>query len=122
MLLSLLGGALIVLGILFWTGHAFSLVPVHMLLGALFVICLWVLVALAFRVRVRWQFTLIVLVWSGIVPVLGLYQVDLLPSHWHWAIQTLHLLVGLVAIGLGHGLARSILVAATEADKRPLPA
>ena len=37
-LLSLFGIALVVLGILFWTGHALSLLPLHMLLGGLFVV------------------------------------------------------------------------------------
>ena len=43
-LISLFGITLVVLGILFWTGHALSLWQVHMTLGGLFVFSLWLLV------------------------------------------------------------------------------
>lgn len=107
-LLSLFGIALIVLGALFWANRALTLIPVHMLLGVLFVICLWGLVALGFYARVRVPLPLIVLIWSLIVPALGMEQVRLLAGPHRLLIQSLHLLVGLIAIGLGHGLARRI--------------
>jgi uncharacterized membrane protein YczE len=108
MLISLFGIALVVLGILFWTGHALSLVQLHMALGGLFVICLLVLAALGFLTPgARW-FALLVLVWSLIVPALGVAQLRLLPGSDHWVIQAIHLLVGLIAMGLGHALARRI--------------
>ena len=37
----------LLLGLLFWTGDALSLVPVHMLLGVLTVLGLWLLAATA---------------------------------------------------------------------------
>jgi hypothetical protein len=107
-LLSLLGLALIILGALFWTGRPASLVPLHMLLGVLFVVCLWVLVALAFLARARRGLALLVLVWSLIVLTLGVAQVRLLPGSLHWLMQSLHLAVGLIAMGLGHTLARAM--------------
>ena len=108
-LVSLLGLALIVLGVLFWTGHALALLPVHMLLGALFVVCLWVLSGIALSARAGAAFTLTVFVWSLVVLALGMAQVTLLPSPRHWIVQAAHLLVGLIAIGLGHALAARIL-------------
>lgn len=107
-LLSLFGITLVVLGILFWAGYALSLVQLHMMLGGLFVICLWVLAALGFATSGARVLALIVLIWSLIVPALGVEQVRLLPGSDHWVIQATHLLVGLIAMGLGHALARRI--------------
>jgi quinol-cytochrome oxidoreductase complex cytochrome b subunit len=107
-LLSLFGIALVVLGILFWTGHALSLLPVHTALGGLFVICMWVLAVLGLLAPGTRGFALLVLVWSLIVPALGAAQLSLLPGSDHWVIQVVHLLVGIIAIGLGHSLARRL--------------
>lgn len=108
-LISLFGIALLVLGILFWTGHALSLVPLHaMVLGGLFVVCLWVLAVLGFLAPGNRGFALLVLVWSLIVPALGVAQLNLLPGSGHWVIQVVHLLVGIIAMGLGHALARRL--------------
>lgn len=107
-LLSLFGIALVVLGILFWAGYALSLVQLHMMLGALFVICLWVLAALGFATPGARVLALVEFIWSFIVPALGVEQVRLLPGSDHWVIQATHLLVGLIAMGLGHALARRI--------------
>lgn len=107
-LLSLLGVALVVLGIFFWTGHALSLVPLHTQLGGLFVLCLWALAAVGLAGRGTRPLAFLVLVWSMIVPALGMMQLRLLPGPDHWVIQAVHLLVGLIAMGLGHALARRI--------------
>lgn len=107
-LLSLLGLALIALGVLFWTGHARALLSLHLLLGTLFVLCLWVLVGVAFLARSARGLALAVLIWSLIVPALGVEQLRLLPGSLHWVIQSIHLAVGLIALGLGHALARRI--------------
>lgn len=107
-LISLFGIALVVLGILFWVGQALSLVQLHMALGGLFVLCLWVLAVIGFLTPGSRGFALIVLIWGLIVLALGVAQVRLLPGSDHWVIQAVHLLVGLIAIGLGHSLARRI--------------
>jgi len=108
LLISLFGIALLVLGILFWTGHAMSLLPLHTMLGGLFVICMWVLAVLGFLARGSRGLALVVLIWSLIVPAVGVTQLSLLPGRDHWVIQVIHLLVGLIAIGLGHALARRL--------------
>lgn len=107
-LISLFGIALVVLGILFWTGHALSLLPVHMALGALFVISMWILAVLGFLAPGNRGFALIVLIWSLVVPALGVEQLSLLPGAGHWIIQVVHLLVGIIAMGLAHSLARRL--------------
>ena len=108
LLISLLGIALVVLGILFWTGHALSLLQLHMMLGGLFVLCMWVLAVLGFLTRGTRALALIVLIWSLIVPAVGVTQVSLMPGADHWVIQTVHLLIGLIAMGLAHALARRL--------------
>lgn len=108
LLLSLFGIALVVLGILFWTGHALSLLQLHMTLGGLFVLCMWVLAVIGFMGRGTRGFALLVLIWSLIVPALGVTQLSLMPGADHWVVQAVHLLVGLIAMGLGHALARRI--------------
>ena len=47
MLVRAAGLVLIVLGLLFWTGNALTLIPIHMLVGVALVILLWVLAGIA---------------------------------------------------------------------------
>ena len=108
LLISLFGLTLLALGILFWTGHALSLLQLHMMLGGLFVACLWVLAIIGFITPGCRVLALILLIWSLIVPALGVMQLRLMPGADHWVIQATHLLVGIIAMGLGHALARRI--------------
>ena len=108
-ILSLVGIALIVLGGLFWSGRALSLIPLHMLLGGVFVICMWLLSGLTLLARRARGLGAVVFVWGLIVLILGAGQVTLLPGPRHWIVQAVHLLVGFAAIGLGHALAGKIL-------------
>ena len=107
-ILSLLGVALIALGILFWIGRALSLLPLHMLLGGLFVLCMWLLSGLALYARSARPLAISVFIWGLIVGFLGVQQLRLLPGSLHWVVQAVHLLVGIIAIGLGHALAGRI--------------
>jgi hypothetical protein len=95
----------IVLGLAFWTNNGLSLVPVHMLVGLILVIALWVLAGLAARAGVNWGFVALAIVCGLIVPILGITQTQLLPGAAHWVVEVIHLLVGLFAIGLGNRLA-----------------
>jgi hypothetical protein len=108
MLVRLTGLIQIVLGVLFWTGNAITLIPVHMLSGFVLVLSAWTLAVLAARAGVSRGFVVLVIVWGVIVLVLGLTQTQLLPGDFHWVIQVLHLLVGLGAIGQAEGLAARI--------------
>lgn len=42
-LVSAIGAIMIVLGLLFWTGNGFALLPLHMLLGVALVLMLWII-------------------------------------------------------------------------------
>ena len=107
-IIGLSGISLLILGILFWTGRALSLLQVHMLLGAVLVLGLWLIAVLALRARVASGLVALVLIFSVIMPALGIEQMQLLPGASHWLIRLLHLLVGLAAVGLGQTLARRI--------------
>jgi hypothetical protein len=97
---------LIVLGVLFWTGNADALIPVHMLLGIALVLALWILAGIAATAGVNRVLVAVAFVWGLITPALGLTQTRLLPFDGHWIIQILHLLVGVTAIALAQMLAR----------------
>jgi hypothetical protein len=102
------GLLLIVLGLLFWSGNATSLVPVHMLLGIALVLALWTLCVLAAISGVNLGLVALAALWGLVVPILGLTQTRLLPGDAHWLIRVLHLLVGIVAIALAQMLAMRI--------------
>jgi len=105
MAVRVLGVIQIVLGVLFWTGNALGLVDLHMLNGILIVLLLWVLAGLAAAARVPVALVAGAVVWGLVVVVLGLSQESLLPGSAHVVIEVLHLLVGLVALGLADTLA-----------------
>jgi hypothetical protein len=109
LLVRLCGIALIILGILFWTGRALSLVSLHMLLGLVLVVALWVLAGVAARAGVPAGRVVFAAVLGLVVLALGMTQRQLLVGSAHWVIRVLHLLVGLWAMGLGERLARGIL-------------
>ena len=105
MLVRLTGLFQIVTGLLFWTGNALALLPVHMLSGLVLVLALWVLALLTARAGVGLRPVALTVLWGVLVVVLGVTQVQLLPGDFHWVIQVLHLLVGLAAMGLAERLA-----------------
>lgn len=98
---------LILLGVLFWTGKADALIPIHMSLGIALVLALWALAVVAAISGVNLGLVALAFVWGFITPALGLTQTRLLPFQGHWIIQILHLLVGLIAIALAQFLARA---------------
>jgi hypothetical protein len=106
MLVRVLGAILIVLGLLFWSGNALALIPVHMLAGILLVLSLWTMAILAARAGEQPGLVALAFAWGLVVPILGVTQDSLLPGPAHVAIKVLHLLLGLGAIGLADVLAR----------------
>lgn len=109
------GVLLLLLGILFWTGHALTLVPLHMALGGVLVLSMWMLAAIGLYTRSAVGLGIAVLAWSLVMPWLGMSQTQLLPGSGHWIIQALHLLVGVAAMGLGGVLAKRSKVARARA-------
>lgn len=97
----------LVLGIFLWTGRGDSLTALHIAVGLLLVVDLWAAVALGLRSGAPIGLAVLALVWSVGMPVFGLVQANLLTGDIHVAVQVLHLVVGLVAVGLVEALARS---------------
>ena len=98
MLVRITGVLLLILGLLFWSGDALGLIPVHMLLGLVFVLSLWLLAAVASQAGVPIGMAAGTALIGLITLILGLVQDSLVLGDAHWVIQVLHLLVGLVAI------------------------
>ncbi|MFN8515077.1 MAG: hypothetical protein U0841_21320 [Chloroflexia bacterium] len=104
-----LAGALqIALGLLFWAGYALDFIGIHMLLGLLLVLLLWVLAGMAAWARVSPALAALAIAWGLGTPILGMSQAQLLPGAAHWVIQLVHFLVGLVALSLAETLARRL--------------
>jgi hypothetical protein len=104
MSLRFAGVVQIALGLLFWTGRARNLIPVHMLLGFVLVLALWALAALAARAGVHVGIIAVALVWGVFVALAGTSQAHLPPGYGHWSMQAARLLIALTTIGLGEDL------------------
>lgn len=96
------------LGVLFWTGNAFDLIPVHMLIGLAIVLALWVLAGLGVRARVHPGLASAAFAWGILVVALGMTQMQILPGDFHWTVQVVHLALGLAAMAFGEVLGRGI--------------
>lgn len=112
--MTLRAGVLIelILGILFWTNvinpDTSALVPVHMLIGIIVVLALWVIgLAQGFmRESNNFGFALLTFVVGLAVVVVGLFQRQWLTADsQHWIVQVIHLLLGLLAIATGEMVA-----------------
>jgi len=99
----------LILGVIFWTGNLLNLSMIHMTLGLIVVLALWVLGgAIAFSKQPNWVLAIAALVLGLIVVFVGLQQRFWLIGSMHWIIQVLHLLLGLSAVALGERIARSL--------------
>ncbi len=94
----------IALGLVFWSGNAKGLVPVHVVSGIIFVISLWTLAYAAKKHGVSTGLVAFTAVWGLIIPALGASQTSILHGSAHWVIQVLHLLVGLAGMALAEQL------------------
>jgi hypothetical protein len=120
-LVVLTGLTELVLGALFWTGHALSLIPLHMQVGFAFVIALWALAALAARAGAPLGLAGFTFLWGLAVAVVGMLQARWLPGELHWVIETVHLVIGLIALPLARMLIAGVRRAQTpslESSKR----
>ena|ERR1051326_3032825 len=96
----------IILGILFWTGNADSLTPIHMLLGIIVVISLWVIgLAQGFIKGGSFVLALATFLLGLIIVIVGLNQTSWFTGSNHWIIQVIHLLLGISSIGLAEMIA-----------------
>ena len=98
------GTVMLVLGLLIWANVARALVPLHMLIGVALVIALWATAVLALRAGVRPVLPIVAVGWGVLMFVFGMTQAQLLLGSIHVVVEIAHLLVGIVAIGLGEAL------------------
>ena len=106
LLVRVLGVLQILLGLAAWVGIGRGLVPVHMLLGLVLVILLWMLAALGARAGAHPGRVALAVLWGLFVPVFGVMHGALVVGDWHWVIQVLHLLVGMLLLGQAEQLGR----------------
>jgi hypothetical protein len=92
----------LILGLLLWTGDVpLSLIPVHILLGVVLVLALWLLAATGAQQGVPLGMCIGVAVLGLITLAFGLTQRGMLPDGTHWIIQGIHLILGMVTVGSG---------------------
>lgn len=90
----------LVLGILFWTGRDSAVgVLIHMLLGIIFVVLLWLVgIVAALRTgKISLQLTTFAI--GLVIAIFGLAQSNILPGSGHAVVQVIHLLLALVGLG-----------------------
>jgi hypothetical protein len=105
MAVRVVGLAMLALGLVVWTGSAAGLVPAHMLLGIVLVLALWAVAVLALQAETRPALPAIAIAWGALMAAFGLTQAQILPGDsLHAVVQVAHLVIGLVAVGLGEAL------------------
>lgn len=103
-----LGVVLIVLGFLFWSRHAYNLVPLHMWLGVALIVLLWILAIVAAKARVSGVLVIVAILWGVLVIAFGMNMGGWLPGPAHEIIRVVHFLIGLTAIALSESLSARI--------------
>ncbi len=104
MALRLLFVLQLILGLLFWFGQADALVPLHMLVGLLFIVVFWYLgVAQGLQRNGSFGLTVGTFLLGLLLAIVGMTQTVILAGKGqpHWIIQVFHLLLAVLAIGLG---------------------
>jgi hypothetical protein len=117
-IVRLAGLSQIILGLLFWTGRALSLIPAHMIIGLLVAIGLCFIAVFASRAGTRPALVVLAIAWALVLPVFGVTHAGILPGSLHWIIRVLHLAVGIGALGLADRLADEVLRRGTAGTRR----
>lgn len=98
----------LVLGLVLWVGEPSGLRPIHMLVGVVLVVGLVLLAVLGLRAGIGPVLPTVAIAWAIVVPVFGMSQETILPGDMHVVVEVSHLLVGIVAIGIGEAIAARI--------------
>ena len=108
MIVRITGVAQLLLGVLIWMGQAGGLVPVHMLIGVIFVIGLWIL---GYRGVAGGQAVMgaLVLLWGAVVVAFGMVQAQIMPGPNHAVVQLAHVVMGLLGMGLAEMLGKKLM-------------
>ena len=100
------GVLLVLLGIYLWTGRGAALASVHMAIGLVFTLAYLGIVALASRSGLSLGPSLLAAGWGFVVPLFGMIQTRLLVGPGHWVIRVIHLLFGVIAMGIADRLVK----------------
>jgi hypothetical protein len=93
----------LVSGLAYWLGIGSGFVSMHMLLGYLTVAGLWTLaIAQAFSTNGSSALATLAVIIGALTIYFGMNQTAMLPGEHHWLIQTGHLILGILTIGVGH--------------------
>lgn len=105
-----IGGSLaLLLGLLRYFNIGPDLVQLHMTLGILVVLALWVLATIYARTaNANLGMSIGASVIGLLLLIVGVTQQGLLLNSFHWVIQVIHVLLGLTVIGMGESLATAI--------------
>jgi hypothetical protein len=105
-----IGGSLaLLLGLLRYFNIGPDLVQLHMTLGILVVLALWILATIYARTpNANLGISIGASVIGLLLLIVGVTQQGLLLNDFHWVIQVIHVLLGLTVIGMGESLAGAI--------------
>jgi hypothetical protein len=103
-----LGVVQLLVGVSIWFSGAPSIVPMHIALGSIFVLVMWIAAGIALFVLPKRGVALFTMLLGGVVLWFGTAQVTMLPGSMHWAVRFVHLLLGLAALGLIESLAKAV--------------
>lgn len=95
----------VILGIGFWTGNWAGLVGIHMLIGVLFVLALWVIAGISISQRRAVGLAVFAIVWGVVIAGFGMMQRGMLVGDMHWLIRVVHLVISLAAMPVAERLA-----------------
>jgi hypothetical protein len=115
MLARLLVAAQVILGLLIWFGKI-SFTQIHIALGSIFVLDLWLLAVIALFALSARGLSLFSLLLGGVIMWLGVAQRTMLVGSAHWAIRVVHLLLGVSAMALIEPLCKSLLAHYADRD------
>jgi hypothetical protein len=106
----------LVLGLIIWTGQFDALIPIHVLDGVLFVLALLAMAYFGARAGVPGGLVGMTVVWAILVPAIGLIQVPLINAGTPLALQLVHLIVGVAAMGTAEAVGRRMTAAQEPAS------
>ena len=107
MLARLLIALQVILGLTIWFG-VISVTQIHIALGSLFVLDVWIIALIALFALPRRMLPFITLIMGGIVMWFGVAQRTMMLGELHWAVRVVHLLLGLATMGLVEPLVKAV--------------
>jgi len=107
MLARLLIALQVILGLAIWFGYI-SVTQIHIALGSLFVLDVWIIALIALFALPRRMLPFITLIMGGIVMWFGVAQRTMMLGELHWAVRVVHLLLGLATMGLVEPLVKAV--------------